>query len=202
MSLDFEELLVDLLVRVHACRRDAQKVEYSREDERTLWNGGDRVEHAGAAGGKEYSFYVTLHHFNGEASGKIGQHVALAPADVVKFCGGEEHRYRLRCGRGASEHLSVYVYNPSVNRNGPLKFEVRTTDAVQRQGPWSVCVEEDTCPAVVKFGRASMQVGHETHLRRLEHAYEVVLKIEFVGETQAERRPHRCVQCCELRHWI
>ena len=64
MSLDFEELLFDLLVRVRACRRHAQKVEYSREDERTLWDGGDRVEHADGAG--KYSFYVTLHHFSGE----------------------------------------------------------------------------------------------------------------------------------------
>jgi hypothetical protein len=32
MSLDVEELLLQLLVRVHACRREAQKVEYSRED--------------------------------------------------------------------------------------------------------------------------------------------------------------------------
>jgi len=183
MSLDVEELLLQLLVRVHACRRGAQKVEYSREDGRTLWDGGDRVEY------KKYSFYVTLHHFSGEDGDGIGQHVALAPADVVKFCGGEEHRYRLRRGRGATEHLSVYVYNPSVNANGPLWFEVSTTDAVQKTGPFCVCVEEDTCPAVVKFGRAGMQREHTTHLRRLEHAYEVVLKIEFVGET------HRCLDC-------
>jgi hypothetical protein len=175
-----EQRLLELLVRVVACRRGAQKVEYSREDGRTLWDGGDRVEY------KKYSFYVTLHHFNGEI---IGQHVALAPADVVKFCGGEKHVYRLRRGSGPREHLSVYVYNPSVNANGALKFEVRTTDAVQRTGPFCVCVEEDTCPAVVKFGRTGMQREHTTHLRRLEHAYEVVLKIEFVGET------HRCLDC-------
>jgi hypothetical protein len=117
-----DERLVELLVRVRACRRTAHKVEYSREDERTLWDGGDRVEHA--EGAKQYGFYVTLHHFNGEI---IGQHVALAPADVVKFCGGEKHVYRLRRGSGPREHLSVYVYNPSVNANGPLRFEVRTT---------------------------------------------------------------------------
>ena len=99
------------------------RVEYSREDERTLWDRGDRVEDADAgAGGKKYSFYVTLHHFSGEGGDGIGRHVALAPADIVHFAGGEQHVYRLRKGSGASEHLSVYVYNPSVNANGPLRF--------------------------------------------------------------------------------
>lgn len=198
MSLDFEELLFELLVRVRACRRHAQKVEYSREDGRTLWDGGDRVEHADGAG--KYSFYVTLHHFSGEDGEGIGQHVALACADVRKFAGGEEHRYRLRRGTGAKEHLSVYVYNPSVHANGPLRFEVRTTDALQGQGPRCVCVDEDTCPAVVKFERASMQASHVTELRRLEHAYRIVLRIEFVGARErAAERPRRCMQCCDLR---
>jgi len=177
-----DEPLFELLVRVKTCRRGAAKVEYSREDGRTLWDGGDRVEHADAgSGAAKYSFYVTLHHFGGEAAGIIGQHVALAPADIVKFCGGEEHRYRLRRGRGAGEHLSVYVYNPAVHANGPLRFEVSTTDAVQQTGAFCVCVEEDTCPAVATFGCASMQDGHATVLRRLEHEYQVVLRIEFVG---------------------
>jgi hypothetical protein len=172
-------------------------VAYSREDGRTLWDGGDRVEHADAgAGGKEYGFYVTLHHFSGEDGDGIGRHVALAPGRVVHFAGGEEHRFRLRRGRGAGEHLSVYVYNPAVNANGPLRFEVSTTDAVQKSGPFCVCVEEDTCPAVVRFERASMQAGHRTVLRRLEHEYQVVLRIEFVGEAGA--RPG-CAQCCDLR---
>ena len=150
MALEGDARLVELLVRVVACRRGAHKVEYSREDGRTLWDGGDRVEHADAGAGgentacKKYSFYVTLHHFSGEGGDGIGRHVALAPADIVHFAGGEQHVYRLRKGSGASEHLSVYVYNPSVNGNGPLKFEVRTTDATQRQGPFCVCVTEDT----------------------------------------------------------
>ena len=58
MALEEEERLVELLVRVVACRRGAHKVEYSREDGRTLWDGGDRVEHADGA--KKYGFYVTL----------------------------------------------------------------------------------------------------------------------------------------------
>jgi hypothetical protein len=194
MSAD-DERLTEVVVRVVACRRGAAKVAYSREDGRTLWDGGDRVEHA--EGAEQYGFYVTLHHFGGEAAGIIGQHVALAPADIVRFSGGEEHRYRLRRGRGAGEHLSVYVYNPSVCANGPLRFEVSTTDAVQSTGPFCVSVEEDTCPAVVKFGRASMQADHRTVLRRLEHEYQVVLRIEFVGE--AERVPRGCLQCCDLR---
>jgi hypothetical protein len=169
-------------------------VAYSREDGRTLWDGGDRVEHA--EGPEKYSFYVTLHHFGGAAAGCIGQHVALAPRDIVKFCGGEEHRYRLRRGRGAGEHLSVYVYNPSVNANGPLRFEVSTTDAVHKSEPFCVCVEEDTCPAVVKFGVESMQAAHATVLRRLEHEYQIVLRIEFVGEAGARTG---CQQCCDLR---
>ena len=75
-----DEPLFELLVRVRTCRRGAGKGAYSREDGRTLWDGGDRVEHADAgAGGEQYSFYVTLHHFGGEAAGRIGQHVALAP---------------------------------------------------------------------------------------------------------------------------
>ena len=156
------------------------------------------MEHADAGvGGKEYGFYVTLHHFSGEDGDGIGRHVALAPGRVVHFAGGEEHRFRLRRGRGAGEHLSVYVYNPVVNANGPLRFEVSTTDAAQKNGPFCVCVEEDTCPAVVRFGRASMQADHRTVLRRLEHEYQVVLRIEFVGE--AERVPRGCLQCCDLR---
>ena len=190
-----DERLVELLVRVLSCRRKAHKVEYSREDERTLWDGADRVEHA--EGAKRYGFYVTLHHFNGEI---IGQHVA--PAEVVPFAGGEEHVYRLRRGSGASEHLSVYVYNPSVNANGPLRFEVRTTDAQQSREARCVEVAEDTCPTVLRFGCASMQVGHETVLSRLEHAYTIVLKIEFFGETQRARRVPRagpCMHCCGAR---
>jgi hypothetical protein len=50
---------------------------------------------------------------------------------------------------------------------------------------------------VVKFGRASMQDDHKTVLRRLEHEYQIVLRIEFVGEAQRVRRG--CLQCCELR---
>ena len=193
MALDDEERLVELLVRVVACRRDAHRVEYSREDGRTLWDAGDRVEY------EKYGFYVTLHHFSGERGDGIGRHVALAPADVVYFAGGEKHVYRLRRGAGASEHLSVYVYNPSVNRNGPLRFEVRSTDALQRQEARCVEVAEDTCPTVLRFGCASMQTGHETVLRRLEHAYEVRLQIGFFGETQRAPRTSHCLQCCDLR---
>ena len=199
MAEQGEQRLVELLVRVVACRRGRQRVEYSREDERTLWDRGDRVEHADAGGGKRYSFYVTLHHFSGESGEGIGRHAALAPADVVHFAGGEKHVYRLRRGSGASEHLSVYVYNPSVNANGPLKFEVRTTDALQRQAPFCVEVAEDTCPTVARFGCASMQVGHETVMRRLEHEYQIVLEIGFFGETQRAPRTQRCLQCCDLR---
>ena len=101
-----------------------------------------------------------------------------------KFDGGEEHRYRLRRGAGASEHLSVYVFNPAVNANGPMRFEVCTTDATHTDA-FCVEVEEDACPAVVKFGCAGMQVAQQTVLRRLEHAYEIVLKIEFVGEANS-----------------
>ena len=129
--------------------------------------------------------------------------VALAPADVVKFCGGEKHVYRLRRGSGPREHLSVYVYNPAVNANGALKFEVRTTDAVQRVEPRCVEVAEDTCPTVLRFGCASMQTEHETVLRRVEDGFEVVLKIGFFGETQraqtAKPRARQCMQCCGAR---
>ena len=153
MALEGDARLVEVLVRVVACRRGAHKVESSREDGRTLWDRGDRVEHADAgAGGKKYSFYVILHHFSGEGGDGIGQHVALAPADIVEIAGGEEHVYRLRKGTGASEHLIVYVYNPSVNGNGPLKFEVSTTDALQRREARCVEVAEDTCPTVLRFG--------------------------------------------------
>ena len=200
MALDGDERLVALLVRVVAGRRGAHKVEYSREDGRTLWDGGDRVEHVDAgAGGKRYSFYVTLHHFSGEGGDGIGRHVALACGDIRKFAGGEEHVYRLRRGSGTREHLSLYVYNPSVNANGPLKFEVRTTDATQRQGPRCVEVAEDTCPTVLRFGCANMQVGHETVLRRLEHEYKVVLKIGFFGETQRAERARPCMHCSGAR---
>jgi hypothetical protein len=176
MALEMDGLvdqLVELLVRVLSCRRRVHRVEYSREDERTLWDGGDRVEY------RKYSFYVTLHHFNGEI---IGQHVA--PAAVAAVDGGEEHVYRLRRGSGAREHLSVYVYNPGVNANGVLNFEVRTTDAVQRDGPRCVEVAVDTCPTVMRFGCASMQTGHTTVLKRVEDGFRIVLWIEFFGESQ------------------
>ena len=193
MTLEGDERLVELLVRVVASRRGAHKVEYSREDGRTLWDGGDRVEY------EKYGFYVTLHHFSGEGGDGIGRHVALACDDIRKFAGGEKHVYRLRRGSGPREHLSVHVYNPSVNQNGPLQFEVSTTDATQRQRPLCVQVEEDTCPTVARFGCASMQVGHETVLRRLEHEYQVVLKIGFFGEAQRAPRTSHCLQCCDLR---
>jgi hypothetical protein len=173
--------LLELLVRVLACGRKGQKVEYSREDGRTLWDGGDRVEY------KKYSFYVTLHHFSGEDGDGIGRHVAVACADVRKFAGGEEHVYRLRKGSGENEHLSVYVYNPAVNANGALKFEVRTTDAQQKRAARCVEVAEDTCPTVLRFGCASMQLAHKTELEHLEHAHRIVLRIEFFGETQRRR---------------
>jgi hypothetical protein len=78
----------------------------------------------------------------------------------------------------------VYVYNPAVNANGALRFVVRTTDAVQRTESRCVEVAEDTCPTVLRFGCASMQQAHETELEHLEHAYRIVLRIEFFGETQ------------------
>jgi hypothetical protein len=196
MALDDEERLVELLVRVVACRRGAHRVEYSREDGRTLWDAGDRVEY------EKYGFYVTLHHFSGERGDGIGRHVALACDDIRKFAGGEKHVYRLRRGSGPREHLSVYVYNPAVNANGPLKFEVRTTDAVQRTESRCVEVEEDACPTVLRFGCASMQTGHETVLQRLEDEYQIVLEIGFFGETQRAQRAPRtshCLQCCDLR---
>ena len=193
MALDGDERLVALLVRVVAGRRGAHKVEYSREDGRTLWDGGDRVEY------EKYGFYVTLHHFSGEGGDGIGRHVALACDDIRKFAGGEKHVYRLRRGSGPREHLSVYVYNPSVNRNGPLRFEVRTTDAVQRQEARCVEVAEDACPTVLRFGCASMQTGHETVLWGLEDEYQIVLEIGFFGESQRVPRTPRCMQCCDLR---
>ncbi len=86
-----DEPLFELLVRVKTCRRGAGKVAYSREDGRTLWDGGDRVDHAD--GPEKYSFYVTLHHFGGEAAGCIGQHVALAPRRGGGRRGGRRNYY-------------------------------------------------------------------------------------------------------------
>ncbi len=85
----------------------------------------------------------------------------------------------------------MYVYNPSVNANGPLRFEVSTTDAAQRTGPFCVSVEEDTCPAVVKFRRESIQEAHATVLRRLEHEVSGICQGLEAGEQVCIQWLHR-----------
>jgi hypothetical protein len=52
---------------------------------------------------------------------------------------------------------------------------------------------------VLKFGRASMQATHETVLRRLEHEYRIVLRIEFVDEAQRVAPARGCARCCDVR---
>ena len=150
--------------------RQTEPVAYSVEREAVLWDGGDRVEE------RARTFYVSLRHFSGEI---IGRHVGLS-GEVVRSAKGETRTYRLESGAGqrAGGHLSLYVYNPGVNRNGALSFAMCGRDKCQREG---VCVAADTCPAVAKWECARMQGGHLTELVNKEDGYAITVRI-FVCE--------------------
>jgi hypothetical protein len=160
------EKLAELLIIVEM--RKTVPVEYSLEREAVLWDGGDRVEE------QRRTFYVALRHFSGEI---IGRHVGLS-GGVVRSAGGETRTYRLQQGAGkcVGEHLSLYVYNPGVNKNGALSFAMCGRDKCQRVG---VCVAPDTCPAVVKWECARMQGGLETELVNKEDGYVIKVRILF-----------------------
>lgn len=157
--------LAELLVIVEM--RRTEPVAYSVEREAVLWDGGDRVEE------RARTFYVALRHFSGEL---IGRHVGLSGA-VVRSGRGETRTYRLGKGAGASagEHLSLYVYNPGVNRNGALSFAMCSRDKCEREG---VCVAPDTCPAVLTWECAGAQ-GLETELVNREDGYAIKVRILF-----------------------
>ena len=129
-------------------------------------DGGDRVEE------RARTFYVALRHFSGEL---IGRHVGLSGA-VVRSARGETRTYRLRRGAGTrpGEHLSLYVYNPGVNRNGALSFAMCGRDKCEREG---ACVAPDTCPAVAKWECAGMEGGLETELVNTEDGYVIKVRI-------------------------
>ena len=168
------QALEELLMRLEMCK--AEPIEYSVQRQLTLWDCYDRVEEA------KFSFYVTLRHFSGEFMGK---HVGLRPRDIVKFARGEEHTYRLETGGSGAggDHMSVYVYNPGVNGNGTLSFEVQTTEEKGTIPAAIACVAPDTCPAVVKLQGVSIarQGGNVTVLKNTEHDYEIRLCILMVG---------------------
>ena len=169
MSLCENGKLHGLLILVHKIK----PVEYSVQEQKTLWDGGDRVEE------RTRMFYVTLRHFNGEV---IGRHVGLI-GDVEKLEDewGERRTYRLSAGTGEDEHLSVYVYNPAVCGNGTLPINVSTTDEGCAVRTKTVCVEADDCQAVFKFGCQSMQKGHVTRLINGDDNYLVELRILIGG---------------------
>jgi hypothetical protein len=158
------EKLAALLLIVEM--RQTEPVEYSVERGAVLWDGGDRVEE------RARTFYVSLRHFSGEI---IGRHVGLSGA-VLRSARGETRTYRLRKGAGTSagEHLSLYVYNPGVNRNGALSFAMCGRDKCEREG---VCVAPDTCPAVAKWECAGMPRGLETELVNTEDGYVIKVRI-------------------------
>ena len=157
-----------LLILVHKIK----PVKYSVQKQKTLWDGGDRVEE------KERRFYVTLRHFNGEI---IGRHVGLiGKTEKLEDEWGERRTYRLPVGTCEGEHLSVYVYNPAVCGNGTLPMNVSTTDEEGAVRTKTVCVEPDDCRVVFKFGCQSMQKGHVTRLINGDDNYLVELRI-FIG---------------------
>lgn len=156
-----------LVVEMRRTEAVAYSVQYSVEREATLWDGGDRVEE------RALTFYVALRHFSGEL---IGRHVGLSGA-VLRSAGGETRTYRLEGGGGrAGEHLSLYVYNPGVNRNGALSFGVCGSDECAREG---VCVAADTCPAVLVWGRAQMRGELVTELVNRADGYVIRVRILF-----------------------
>ena len=171
---DEEGKLAALLLVVEMRRTEAvaYSVRFSEEREATLWDGGDRVEEAAR------TFYVALRHFSGEL---IGRHVGLSGA-VVRWARGETRTYRLKGGLGgraggrAGGHLSLYVYNPGVNRNGALSFGVCGSDECAREG---VCVAADTCPAVLVWGRAQMRGELVTELVNRADGYVIRVRILF-----------------------
>jgi len=169
--------LRDLLIRLEI--RTAEPVQYSVQKQLTLWDCYDRVDR------DDFSFYVTLRHFTGEF---MGRHVGLTQADIVKFERGEQHTYRLplhqTCAPDA--HMSVYVYNPLSNRNGPLSFEIQTSDEHASIPAAEACVAPDTCPAVAKLYDASIDShrSNVTVLKNKEHDYEIRLCI-LMGAGQA-----------------
>jgi hypothetical protein len=168
MSLCENGKLHALLILVHKIK----PVKYSVEKQKTLWDGGDRVEE------KERRFYVTLRHFNGEI---IGRHVALIEnVEKLEDEWGERRTYRLPVGTRASEHLVVYVYNPAVCENGTLSFYINTTDTHAAAQTQTVSVAPDNCQAVLKFDCQNMQKGHVTHLISRDDNYLVELRI-FLG---------------------
>ncbi len=141
--------LVDLLGRLNVGEQAVQPTQvkptqYSMKSEHVLWDGNDRVED---------KFYVILRHFNGEI---IGNHVALGNEDVRKFSEGECRNYRLPSGTCAGEHLVVYLYNPTVNKNGVLSLTVKRTDRRNSGSPTAACVQPDTCVVLCMFPVASM----------------------------------------------
>ncbi len=159
--------LRDLLIRLEMST--AEPVEYSVQKQLTLWDRYDRVDR------DNFSFYVTLRHFTGEF---MGRHVGLTQADIVKFERGEQHTYRLPLDESfePDAHMSVYEYNPLSNRNGPLSFEVHTSDE------HGSIPAPDTCPAVAKLYDSSIerQRSNVTVLKNKEHDYEIRLCILMV----------------------
>ncbi len=79
--------------------------------------------------------------------------------------------------------MSVYVYNPLSNRNGPLSFEVHTSDQNDSISAIEVCVAPDTCPAVANLYDASIDShrSNVTVLKNKEHDYEIRLCILMVA---------------------
>ena len=170
-----------LVVEMRRTEAVAYSVQYSVEREATLWDGGDRVEEAAR------TFYVALRHFSGEL---IGRHVGLSGA-VVRWARGETRTYRLKGGVGerAGEHLSLYVYNPGVNRNGALSFGVCGRNECALEG---VCVAADTCPAVARWECAQMRGELVTELVNRADGYVIRVRIIFPASSSSRHTSASC----------
>jgi hypothetical protein len=166
--------LRELLIRLEMCT--AEPVEYSVQKQLTLWDCYDRVDR------DNFSYYVTLRHFSGEF---MGRHVGLTKTDIVKFERGEQHTYRFPLNESGEldDHMIVYVYNPLSNRNGPLSFEIQTTDENGRIPASESCVTPDTCPEVAKLYDTSIerQIFNVTVLKNKDHDYKIRLCILMVS---------------------
>ena len=132
-----------LLVKLQALAASApvtrsENIPLSKQKREVFWNANDRVQ----------QYYVFVRHFTTD---HYGMHVDLA-APVTKTDNIESHIYCLPKSTLETEHLGIYVYNPSCVANGPLVFDI------SRAGKASnAVVLPDTCPPVHTITATDMQ---------------------------------------------
>jgi len=139
----------ELLVKLQALAASAPVTRYvenvpvSEQKREVLWNAKDRVQ----------QYYVIVRHFTND---HFGMHVDLA-APVTKTDNIESHIYRLPKSTLQTEHLGIYVYNPSCVANGPLVFDVSRAGNASEVS--KAIVLPDTCPPVHTIASQDMQAS-------------------------------------------